>query len=175
MEFDQQNRPACIYPKRDLSAATSIGGLTHFDGSPDLDKYYYDPDSGMLFFYVAQDEANAFGPSPLGSCTGDEETDDEYCPSLKEGESYYGCPAQGCTVYVVRMDDDTYQPGESMCDPYPTYAQQAPENENQLVYVESPGEVVVQVPVPDERFPHNEPLFDPHCPINEAPTSATLP
>ena len=134
---DRQNRQACVYPPTELTAVTpeeGIDGLKHADGSPRLEKFFYDPASGMLFFYVAQETPNAFGPAPLGSCRGlpgkPESGDDEDCQS----ESYYGCPAQGCLVYIVELDDDTYVPGPSNCTPYPTYAQAAPDDAFQLVY-----------------------------------------
>src|SRR5256885_11650122 len=52
------------------SDLTGIGELTNADGAPhDFNKYFYDANSGMLFFYVMQKELNARGTSPLGSCT----------------------------------------------------------------------------------------------------------
>ena len=95
------------------------------DGTPD-DTYFYDEARGLLFFHVAQREPNAFGPSPLGSCRADA-GDDESCPIKKgQGESYYSCPAQGCTVYVVRLNDPNYKPIASNSVPYETYAQNPP-------------------------------------------------
>ena len=80
------------------------------DGTPDYTKYHYDSATGMLFFYVAQDQKNAEGTSPIGSCI---EGSDPACP--KPGESMYGCPAQGCTTYTVEINDPSYVPGPSFC------------------------------------------------------------
>ena len=88
----------------------------------------------MLFFNVVQDLPNAFGPSPLGSCSDPKKTtDDPNCPDLARHESYYACPAAGCPHYVVLLNDSTYQPGRSTCQPYETYAQNPPLNQNVLV------------------------------------------
>ena len=109
----------CLYETQALGAAADIGELTNADGTPkDLSKYYYDATSGMLFFYVVQDAQNAQGVSPLGSCRGQAD-DDPACPDpFAAGfpESYYGCPAQGCVTYTVRMADGVaYDPGASAC------------------------------------------------------------
>ena len=62
------------YPKGTLVQANTIGELTTdpitMQSKPDLTKYFYDPNTGMLFFYVAQTYPNAQGPSPLGACSG---------------------------------------------------------------------------------------------------------
>jgi hypothetical protein len=65
-----------------------------------------------------QEYPNVEAPSPLGSCKGSM-SDDPSCPNL-EGESYYPCPAQGCFLYVVKLNggDPGYQPGASTCAPY---------------------------------------------------------
>jgi hypothetical protein len=58
----------------------------------DLTKYYYDPGTGWLFFYVAQQDPNPDGPSPIASCGGD--TKDPACPNNANGETYYVCPPE---------------------------------------------------------------------------------
>jgi hypothetical protein len=171
---DRQNRQACIYPPTELTAVTpaeGIDGLKHADGSPRLEKFFYDPVAGMLFFYVAQETPNAFGPAPLGSCRGlpgkPESGDDEDCQS----ESYYGCPAQGCLVYIVELDDDTYVPGPSNCTPYPTYAQAPPDDAFQLVY-HGTTTVVRRGALQGGKggkFPHYPPAPAPACEVSTSP------
>jgi hypothetical protein len=123
----------CVFPKSTLELIPPTGKplddiakLTKADGTPDFDKYVYDEVRGLLFFYVAQREPNAFGPSPLGSCRGGA-GDDESCPIDKgQGESYYSCPAHGCAVYVVRLNDPSYRATASKCEPYGPYTQDPP-------------------------------------------------
>jgi hypothetical protein len=156
----------CEYPKSTLTATTTIGGLMTIDPvtmqpKPDLTKYFYDPDSGMLFFYVAQTYPNAEGPSPLGACTGGPD-DPYYCPSVNGDESYYVCPAQGCQTYVVKLNDSSYSPQASNCQPYPTYTQSPPPNQFQLLNV---GTVVTRTEQGGKgaTFPHYVPTVDPMC------------
>jgi hypothetical protein len=108
----------CVFDTTTLSAATNIGELTSTDGTPhDFNKYFYDANTGMLFFYVMQKELNAVGSSPLGSCT--DGATDPACPNPNDPanpESYYSCPPQGCITYTVRIKGDVpYDPGESAC------------------------------------------------------------
>jgi hypothetical protein len=121
----------CVFPKATLRRVENLADLkvTNADGTLD-DTYFYDEARGLLFFYVAQPEGNAFGPSPLGSCQGGA-GDDESCPINKgiekgHGESYYSCPAQGCATYIVRLNDPNYRPTASNCQPYEIYAQDPP-------------------------------------------------
>jgi hypothetical protein len=102
------NRPLCIYPTATMTKADEINcsnGNTNClnnNGTPQLDKYFYDSKSGWLFFYVAQTSPNARtatgGTAPLGSCTGNKSTDPFFCPSQiggpshTGGDSYYVCP-----------------------------------------------------------------------------------
>ena len=151
----------CVFETTTLSAATKIGELTSADGTPhDFNKYFYDANTGMLFFYVMQKELNAVGSSPLGSCT--DGATDPACPNPNDPanpESYYSCPPQGCITYTVRLKGDVpYDPGESACgdtadsgrftDPTAIYRVQdaqgkkiyeqeepEPKNANHLVYV----------------------------------------
>jgi hypothetical protein len=171
---DRQDRAACIYPPTEMTAVTSeagVAGLQDADGAPRLDKFFYDQNSGMLFFYVAQETPNAFGPAPLGSCRGlpggPLAADDGDC----QPESYYGCPAQGCLVYIVELDDDSYIPGPSTCAPYPSYAQPAPEDVLQLVY-RGTTTVVGRAALQGGKggqFPHYPPALAPSCPTSTGP------
>lgn len=162
---------ACIYPKTKLTSASSIGELTP-DGKPVLDKYFYDPVAGMLYFNVVQDVPNAFGPSPLGSCSDPKKTtDDPNCPDLAKKESYYACPAAGCPHYVVLLNDRTYQPGRSTCEPYETYAQNPPLNQDVLVLKDDTANRAIETAEAggkDGKFFHHVPKAaadTPTCPI----------
>ena len=68
----------------------------------------------MLFFNVKQDSPNAQGVAPIGSCRGTPD-DDPACPGKGELETYFPCPAQGCTNYSVELNDPAYIPGRSAC------------------------------------------------------------
>jgi hypothetical protein len=106
--------------------------------TPADEKFYYDQTSGMLYFWVVQDAANAFGPSPLGSCHNPKEAgDDPSCPNIAGGESYYACPPQGCIDYVVRLNDASYKPGTSTCKPYPDFEMAEPEAAFHLVHAKT--------------------------------------
>jgi hypothetical protein len=164
-----KNSKACIYPKTKLTSVGSIGELAP-GGKPVLDKYFYDPGTGLLFFNVVQDLPNPVGPSPLGSCKEDG-TGDALCPKIKEGESYYACPAAGCPHYVVLLNDTSYQPGRSTCEPYETYAQNPPANQNVLVLKDDATNRAIETKedVTKPQFPHHvskDPTKDaPTCPI----------
>jgi hypothetical protein len=114
----------CVFPKNtpQLSPAGSLAEMTTdktLYGPPDLTKYFYDSGTGMLYLWVAQIDANAEGPSPLGNCTGGN-GDSAFCPQLNKGintgETYYNCPAEGCSTYRVTLNDQDYKPGQSKCD-----------------------------------------------------------
>ncbi len=164
--MDQQGAPACIYPTSVMEEAGSIAELQNSDGTPNLQKYFYDASRGLLFFNVAQDVPNPFGTSPLGSCTGGA-GDDPSCPNLAEGQSYYACPAAGCPDYLVELDDPGYIPGPSNCEPYPTYAQDHPADELLLAHAGT-GEIVQQVEMGglNGKFPHFEAMVPPDCPLS---------
>jgi hypothetical protein len=178
----------CIYPKQQLTAAIAIdcsdtvnNCLTNTDGTPNLDKYFYDPNTGWLFFYVAQIRPNATGPNggpaPLGSCSGNTATDPFFCPSQNGGESYYVCPPEGCWSYSVALNDPNYSPEPSACDdPYPTYAQDTPVLEGQLAQAGTPVTRVVDGGV-GGNFPHylDEDLSAGVCPNVSTPTPAPTP
>jgi G8 domain len=153
-------------PVVDLSAneVKTIQEMTtdgKLNGPPNLDKYYYDSTNGWLFLWVRQNEANAKGPSPLGNCTGDS-NDPAYCPSKTTGESYYVCPAEGCTSYRIVVKDPNYAPGPSNCgDPYSAAQGYSwpggPPNQNTLVVAgSSPVVPVDQDPQGglNNKFPH---------------------
>ena len=120
---------------------------------PVPDKFFYDKKAGLLFFYMVQTAPNAVGPSPLGSCGANAQLPlPPECP--KAPETYYTCPAGGCTSYRVRMLDGSYVPGPSTCKPYPPnndnhdYTQDPPANQNTLAYV-------VPSPAPSPAPPFN--------------------
>ena len=139
---DQQDRPACIYPKTTLTQLTCATGTPGDCLKKLTDKqYFYDKASGMLYFYVIQDAPNAVGPSPLGSCpvSGPK---DPACPDVKS-ESFYACPAQGCIDYVVQLNDASYIPGKSNCTPYEQFAQTEPVSPYRLVVKE--GNTLIEV------------------------------
>jgi hypothetical protein len=111
----------CVFPTDQLDRVDDPAQMLNNDGTPNLEKFSYDKDTGMLFLWVAQDEPNPVAPSPLGSCTGNKATDDPTCPDVAHGETYYACPAKGCHVYLIKLDDPSYSPGASNCQPYEKY------------------------------------------------------
>ena len=117
--------PACPGERPDGTLSRAETEAEMYQGqsqTPNLGKFYYDKDTGMLFLWVAQDEPNPVAPSPLGSCTGDPKTDDPSCPDVAHGETYYACPVKGCHVYIIKLDDPNYSPGRSNCMPYEKFA-----------------------------------------------------
>lgn len=172
-EKDRFNLDVCVFEKHELTKLVCSGtdeasrkqclaGLTH-------DQFYYDKDSGMLYFYVVQESPNAVGPSPLGSCT---ESSKDPCPDVAKGETYYTCPPQGCNDYAVRLHDSTYKPGPSNCTPYPTFETSEPAAKFKLVYkgTTTPVEFVQAKDDKALKFPHYEAKTAPVCPIT-TPTS----
>ncbi len=109
----------CLYPRTSVTEdAGSLAGMTTdgmLNGPPNLDKYYYDSSTGMLFLWVRQTSANASGPSPLGNCTGNPATDPFYCTDNTTKENYYVCPKEGCPSVRVKLNDMNYDPAPSMC------------------------------------------------------------
>jgi hypothetical protein len=121
---DAQGQMACRFPKN-TPALTEAASLTDLNtigsnGLPPLNNYFYDSTTGMLYFWIAQTDANAPGPSPLGNCTG-AATDPPFCPqntganAVSTGEAYYNCPAEGCPTYRIVLNDASYMPGTSTC------------------------------------------------------------
>jgi len=159
---DRDSQDVCVYPKTELKPLTCsktpkecVAELTH-------DTFYYDQKSGLLFFYVVQDAPNAFGPSPVVTCT---DTSGDPCPDVKNGESYYACPPQGCIDYVVRLNDSNYKPGPSNCPAYPTFETPEPDPKFKLVLKGTITPVVfVQKGGKDNKFPHYEATTAPVCP-----------
>jgi len=152
---DGQAPVAGMCPKAQLddNGITSVADLldsnTHL---PVPNKYFYDKKSGMLLFYMVQSAPNALGPSPLGSCGANAQT--PLPPECPHGsETYYTCPAGGCTSYRVKMKG-AYDPGRSSCNPYPpndanhNFTQDPPANQNTLAYV-------VPSPAPSPAPPFN--------------------
>ncbi len=115
------DRKSCVFPTDQLDLVEDPAQMLNADGTPNLESFSYDKDTGMLFLWVAQDEPNPVAPSPLGSCTGNSGTDDPTCPDIAHGETYYACPAKGCHVYLIKLDDPSYSPGASNCQPYEKY------------------------------------------------------
>jgi hypothetical protein len=158
---DNRGQSVCVYPKQTLTKAENITDITNANGTyKDLTKYFYDAKSGWLFFYVVQQTSNAIGPSPLGNCGTDAATKDPSCPDTANKESYYVCPPEGCTDYVVTVTDDTYKPGVSKCEPaYPTYElPQLPVSDQafHLVYAGGTTPVERQSAGTGTNFPHYE-------------------
>jgi len=125
---DNRGQMACLYPTDTLASAGTLSEITNSDGSYNktvdgsgrtgLDKYYYHEGTGWLFLYVAQQNENSLGPSPLASCK-DQAIPDPSCPNNANGETYYVCPPEGCRDYVITVTDSNYSPGVSTCpDPY---------------------------------------------------------
>ena len=116
---DNRGQPVCVYPTDTLAPAASLSEITNADGTyNNLNKYYYDSATGWLFLYVAQQDDNSVGPSPLANCK-DQAIPDPSCPNNANGETYYVCPPEGCRDYVITVTDSSYLPGVSTCpDPY---------------------------------------------------------
>jgi hypothetical protein len=162
-----------VYPKSSapLTLANSVDELNP-GGVPDPSKYYYDRKTGMLFFDVVQDLPDAVGPSPLGSC-GPNTPNPSECPQALE--SYYACPAPGCEVTIVKLDDSAYEPGPSDCkgpggeDIYTyksgVYAQNPPPSQNQLALSSSGTPVIVNGVTQGTTFPHAVSAPTPNCPV----------
>ncbi|HLK87949.1 MAG TPA: G8 domain-containing protein [Candidatus Binataceae bacterium] len=174
-----------------MSLVDALAKLVDNSGHPLPDKYYYDEKTGMLFFYVMQRHPNAEGPSPLGACLvpnkakgcltscadgmfqepwpGCSCNANNPCPQAT-GEDYYACPAAGCPLYAVTLNDAAYEPGPSNCTPYapdgdiPTPAP-TPASQNQLVLVD--GTNVTAVPnTTNPAFPHSTANPAPVCNVN---------
>jgi len=170
----------CAYPVTPLTAAAAIGDLTKTDGTPALDKYYYDKDIGMLYLNVVQDAPNAKAVAPVGSCPGD-----PACPGEGELETYFGCPPQGCINYSVQLND-AYTPGVPKCNEkaggsvysYQSgrYALPEPPNQNRLAYAVpasasapgiADGEIVQreEIPTNSKGFAHSVATKAPFCAV----------
>ncbi len=192
---DRAGQQSCLWPKDTpqlVSSGTYAGLTTNGEGNgpPNLNKYFYDKATGMLYLWVAQTDANAVGPSPLGSCTGGP-NDPAFCPQkangLSTGESYYNCPAEGCPTYRVVLNDDSYTPGVSTCPVFGsagtatgwltgtggTTWSAEPAGQPQLAYVGNTTPVARSTVTSD--FSHYRPVTAPVCGINQTPTAAPTP
>lgn len=161
---DNFGQQVCVYPTSNLTSASSLSEITNTDGTyKSLNQYYYDPGTGWLFMNVAQQNPNAIGPSPLANCK-DQTTPDPSCPNVANDETYYVCPPEGCTDYVITVTDPNYKPGPSSCpDPYAAgFGAPEPPAPYHLALASSPASTVVRNPIPGD-FPHY------------APSSATTP
>jgi hypothetical protein len=108
----------CFYPRTTLEPATSLAGMTtngQLNGPPNLNKYFYDSNTGMLYVWIDQSDVNAQGFSPLGNCTGNPATDPYFCTENTTQEKYYVCPSQGCTTLRIKLNALNYLPGVSNC------------------------------------------------------------
>lgn len=87
--------------------------------SKSRDTWYYK--NGLLHLHLVQEADNGDGPSsssPTGSCS--EDPKPPSCPNARKpgdaSENYYFCPAGGCSVYGVQLNDDAlvkpYKPGK---------------------------------------------------------------
>ncbi len=155
MDTDMYGQKVCVYPISTLTAATSLSDITNTDGTyKNLDKYYYDSSTGWLFLYIAQQDPNPDGPSPLANCK--DMSPDPSCPNNANGEAYYVCPAEGCTDYVITVTDSNYMPGPSMCpNPYTAgFGAPEPTPLYHMVLSNSTTTSVARNPISDKNFPH---------------------
>ena len=173
---DSMEQAICVYPTAKLTEVKSINEMTvdgTLNGPPNLKNFFYDMQRGILFFWVAQTEPNAAGPSPLGNCSG-LANDPAFCPDKTTGESYYVCPPQGCTTYRISLSDPNYTPGTSdapldvVYGPYTWLVQ--PANQSELVMADTNAKVT-QIAEPGAKgiFPHYAPAAAPTCPVDTAP------
>jgi hypothetical protein len=155
-----ESAPQTLTRMDDISALTNNGMP---NGTPNLGVFVYDPETGMLYLNVAQDQPNPVGPSPTGSCNANG-TGDPSCPNLGHKETYYACPKEGCPVYTITLRDPDYTPGASTCAPYPKYAQTAPTPQNQLVLTGTDTMIMQNTQVDLQGTPYNTALNGPSCP-----------
>ena len=164
-------------PVMALSSATNIGALTNTDGTPNLDKYYYNPTTGYLYLNVAQNEPNPLVASPTGSCDSvyDGGSPDPACPDISIGETYYACPKNGCTDYTIAVKSDshyTYVPGSSSTTkPLAANLKPAPAEQNKLVLYNT-STTVVPVPATDKQgviYHTASSSTNPTCKATESP------
>ncbi len=165
----------CEFPGSELTPAGGLSAISNADGTPvDPNKYFYDSTTGMLFFYVQQTAPNAHGAAPLGAChTPAQSGDDPACPDANDLDTYYGCPAQGCSNYSVVLNDPDYTPGPSVCDALaggdiyskPGYTLTEPVQTNRLAAAGSGGAFVepVLTASPVSPYQHWVPMQQPVC------------
>ncbi|HSQ00496.1 MAG TPA: G8 domain-containing protein, partial [Candidatus Dormibacteraeota bacterium] len=169
---------SCVFATDILDRVEETSKMFNEDGTPNLETFTYDRNTGMLFLWVAQDEPNPVAPSPLGSCTGNKATDDPACPDIAAKETYYACPVKGCHVYLINLDDPSYTPGTSNCQPYETYTHGPFRAENGLVLHGTKTPVVPELNFDKQKNPFHiaSKETDPGCKETEsAPTPSPSP
>jgi hypothetical protein len=149
------------------------------NGPPNLNNFFYDKTRGMLFFWVAQTDPLAVGQSPLGNCTG-ASTDPAFCPDKTTGETYYVCPAEGCSTYRIVLDDTSYKPGPSNCPASTVYGPYSwpgqPAGLNKLVLRGGTTPVTQKEDGGlDDKFPHYAAATAPICPLTTTPIPTPTP
>ena len=177
----------CLYPKTMITEeAGSLAGMTTdgmLNGPPNLDKYFYDSSTGMLYLWVRQTSANASGPSPLGNCTGNPAMDPFYCTDNTTKESYFVCPKEGCSSVRIKLNDMNYDPAPSMCPVFggnggttswgsgttgATWPGPPTTDQNFLIF--SGTTTIAQTRAVGPSFPHNEVTSSMlSCPTNSPP------
>jgi len=193
---DRAGQPACKWlqntPPLTTTATTKYADLTTDgtpNGPPNLNNYFYDSSTGMLYLWVEQTDANAVGPSPLGNCTGGP-NDPAFCPQksggISTGESYYNCPAEGCPTYRVVLND-TYTPGVSTCPVFGSTGDTngwltgtggitwpaEPAGQPKLAYFG--GTTPASRSTVTGSFPHYAPVSAPTCGLNQQPAPMPTP
>ncbi len=189
---DRQGQASCLYPINTppLTEATSLADMNTVDPLtklPNLNKYFYDTGTGMLYLWIYQSNQNAVGPSPLGICKG-LPSDPPFCPektgsgALSTGESYYNCPKEGCPTYRIILNDSNYVPGVSNCQVFGPDGTangwlngtggnpwQPPTSQPALVYADNEAKKVVRVPNSGTPLPlpHYTDASPPMCPVNQ--------
>ena len=159
----------CVFPTDNLDRVATTAEMLNRDGTPNLETFAYDKTTGMLFLWVAQDEPNPVAPSPLGSCTGNAATDDPACPNIAKDETYYACPAKGCHVYLIKLDDPNYTPGASNCQPYEKYTGGPFVPQNELVLYKTTTPIVPELAFDKSNDPFHTPseATDPKCEMTQ--------
>lgn len=167
-----------------LQPAASIEDLADPVKNPGFDKlYFWDSKKGMLFFYVDQQESNAAGLTPAGSCQ-DAEGNPTNNLGCKNAHGFYPCPKDGCELVTVRVIHSSYNPvfesanptenyGKTTCSPYDDsdgtdYTQKYPSQFNQQILAllkadGTPGTLLTSDNITEIRdnqigsanFPHN--------------------
>ncbi|MEO8605492.1 MAG: G8 domain-containing protein [bacterium] len=196
---------SCVFPTDVLDRVDDASKMVNDDGTPNLESFAYDKGTGMLFLWVAQDEPNPVAPSPLGSCDAatcvggakagsactdasecsggtctNPSTNDPSCPDMAHGETYYACPAKGCHIYLIKLDDPSYTPGASNCQPYETYTHGpfAPQNQVVLYGTKTPIVPVLAFDKENDPFHTASAETDPNCQMTESapmPTPTAAP
>jgi hypothetical protein len=175
-ETDTHEQAICVYPTSNLTEVQTIGEMTTdgtLNGPPKLNNFFYDKTRGMLFLWVAQTDPLAAGQSPIGNCTG-APTDPAYCPDKTTGETYYICPAEGCSTYRIVLNDTSYKPGPSNCPASTVYGPYSwpgqPAGLNKLV-LKGDTTPIVQVEAGglNGKFPHYEAASAAICPLTTTP------